>query len=359
MRTQHISSLTPLRDVLARVAALARPVAARETVLADAAGRVLAEDVRAFAPWPAAPIALRDGWAVQADAVADAGPYAPMPLSIAPAWVDAGDALSRDADAVLPADAVTVTGDTAEAYASTIAGDGVLAVGADAAAGQVLRQAGETLRAADIAALQAARVARVMVRAPRIRVVSVGADPAVVAIARAVAAHGADAVLAQSLEHAFTEDADAVIAIGGTGEGRTDESVTRLARAGTVDIHGIGLSPGEACALGSIGTRPVLLLPARLDAALAAFLVVGDALLRGLTGGPISWGMPVTLSRKIVSTVGLAEMVPVRRVADGVEPLASGYWPMHAIAGAHGWVLVPSESEGYGAGARLEMRSFP
>jgi hypothetical protein len=32
---------------------------------------------------------------------------------------------------------------------------------------------------------------------------------------------------------------------------------------------------------------------------------------------------------------------------------------MHAIAGAHGWVLVPSESEGYAAGARLEMRSFP
>ena len=73
------------------------------------------------------------------------------------------------------------------------------------------------------------------------------------------------------------------------------------------------------------------MLPGRLDGALAAFLVVGDALLRALTGAPISPGMPVTLARKIVSTVGLAEVVPVRRTADGVEPLASGHWPMQAL----------------------------
>jgi molybdopterin biosynthesis enzyme len=103
----------------------------------------------------------------------------------------------------------------------------------------------------------------------------------------------------------------------------------------------------------------VLLLPARLDAALAAFLVVGHALLRGLTGAPICPGMPVILARKIVSTVGLAEVVPVRRVADGIEPLASTYWPMQAIARANGWVYVPPESEGYAAGASLEMRAFP
>ena len=76
--SQRISSLTPIGDVLARVAALARPVAPREMALADAEGRVLAEDAVVTAPWPAAPTALQDGWAVRADAVADAGPYAPM-----------------------------------------------------------------------------------------------------------------------------------------------------------------------------------------------------------------------------------------------------------------------------------------
>ena len=102
------------------------------------------------------------------------------------------------------------------------------------------------------------------------------------------------------------------------------------------------------------------MLPARLDAALAGFLVVGDALLRRLTGAITSQpGMPVTLTRKIVSTVGMAEVVPVRRTAEGVEPLASGHWPMQALARADGWVLVPAESEGFAAGAQLEMRAFP
>jgi molybdopterin molybdotransferase len=359
MPTQRISGLTPLGDVLARVAALAQLVAPREIVVAEAEGRVLAADVRAATPWPPAPVALTDGWAVRADAVADAGPYAPMPLSVAPAWVNAGDALPPDGDAVLPADAVTVHGNSAEAHASATAGDGVLAAGGDAGAAQVLRHAGDMLRAADIAGLQAVGVSRVIVREPRVRVVSVGADQAAVAVARAVAAQGANVIFVRALERALAEHADAVISIGGTGEGRNDDSVARLAQAGTVDIHGFGLSPGETSALGSVGTQPVLLLPARLDAALAAFLVVGDALLRGLTGALISPGMPVTLSRKIVSTVGLAEVVPVRRVAEGVAPLASGHWPMHAITRADGWVLVAPESEGFAAGARLEMRAFP
>ena len=75
------------------------------------------------------------------------------------------------------------------------------------------------------------------------------------------------------------------------------------------------------------------MLPARLDAALAAFLVVGEPLLRRLTGATTSApGMPVTLARKIASTIGLAEVVPVRAlVGDGVEPLASGYWPLQAL----------------------------
>ena len=51
-------------------------------------------------------------------------------------------------------------------------------------------------------------------------------------------------------------------------------------------------------------------------------------------------------------------MVPVRRVADGAEPLASGYWPAQALTRADGWVLVPPESEASGRHS-LEMRAFP
>jgi molybdopterin biosynthesis enzyme len=354
MTAQRITGLTPIAQVLARVAALAHPVAPREPPLADAEGRVLAADVTVTAPVPAAPTALTDGWAVRADRVADAGPYAPVLLDPAPTWVDAGATMPRDTDAVLPPDAVT----GAEVHAATTAGDGVLAAGSDA--DRPLRLAGERLRAADIAALRAVGIPRVSVREPRVRVVSVDADGPALAVARGVAAHGANVIFVRDLARALAEDADAVIAVGGTGAGRNDASVTQLARAGRVDIHGFGLSPGESAALGAVRQQPVLLLPARLDAALAGFLVVGEALLRRLTGAITSPSeMLLTLTRKIVSTVGMAEIVPVRRTDGGIEPLASGHWPMQALTRADGWVLVPAESEGFPAGAQLAMRAFP
>jgi molybdopterin biosynthesis enzyme len=360
--SQRISSLTPISQVLARVAALARAVAPREVALADAEGRILAEDAGVKTPRPAAPTALQDGWAVRAEQVTDAGSYAPVILNPPPTWVNAGEALPRDADAVLPPDAVTVAGSGAEAHAGATAGDGVLGTGADAAPGHALRRAGEILRAADVAALQAVGISRVHVREPRVRVVALpGCDAIALAISRGVAAFGANVIFVRALERALAdEQTDIIITVGGTGMGRDDTSVATLRRIGEVAIHGFGIAPGEDAALGLAKGHPVLMLPGRLDAALAAFLVVGDVLLRHLTGAATSRpAMPVTLARKIVSTISLAEVVPVRRGADGVEPLASGYWPMQAITRADGWVMVPPESEGFPAGTQLEMRTFP
>jgi molybdopterin biosynthesis enzyme len=358
--TQRLSALTPIGRVLARAGALAQPVAAREAAVADAEGRVLAADATVRAPHPATPIALRDGWAVRADAVGDAGPYTPMPVT--PVWVDAGAALPAGADAVLPRDAVMLGGAGAEALSPATAGDGVLAAGADAKPDTPLRRAGERLRAVDVAALQGAGIARVMIREPRVRVVATpGCDAVALTISRAASAHGVVVIFVRALERALADEhTDIVITVGGTGEGRNDASVAMLARMGQVDIHGFGIAPGETAALGVAKGHPVLMLPGRLDAALAAFLVVGEPLLRRLTGlAAREPGTPVALTRKIVSTVGLAEVAPLRRVGDGAEPLASGYWPLQALTRADGFVVLPPESEGFAAGTVVEMRAFP
>src|SRR5258705_593758 len=94
-----------------------------------------------------------------------------------------------------------------------------------------------------------------------------------------------DAVGAMDLSDALQdENADAVIVIGGTGSGRNDTSVTTLARLGRVEAHGVALSPGETAAFGFVGARPVLLVPGRLDAALAVWLMLGRPLLARLAG---------------------------------------------------------------------------
>jgi molybdopterin biosynthesis enzyme len=70
-------------------------------------------------------------------------------------------------------------------------------------------------------------------------------------------------------------------------------------------------------------------------------------------------GAPVVLARKITSTLGLVELVPVMREAGGVVPVASGYLPPEALARAHGFVIVPADSEGFAEGTTVEMRPLP
>lgn len=367
---QRIARLTPLPEVHAAVERLAMPVAARGVDLAIAAGRVLAADVVALGPGLTAAVALRDGWAVRSDLVADAGPYAPVPVSAA--WVEVGDPLPADTDAVLAPDAVTSARGVQEAAASAAPGEGALRA-FEGGEGRPLRHAGDFVRAVDLAAFRAVGVSRVALREPLVLVVSINrqvassADAAAPLIASAVEAAGGRAHImraaaaAGALESALHDgSADAVIAIGGTGQGRGDRALAVLAAHGTIAVHGVGIRPGETAALGDVGGRPVLMLPGRLDAALAAWLLIGGPLLRRLTGAASAEASaPATLARKITSTVGLAEVVLVRRTDAGVEPVAAGVLPVQAIAQADGWVLVPPDSEGYPAGAEVELRPLP
>ena len=133
-----------------------------------------------------------------------------------------------------------------------------------------------------------------------------------------------------------------------------------LARAGKVLYHGIGITPGETTAFGFAGKRPVLLLPGRVDAALAGWLTVGRRMLARLCFRLMEeQPFPAELGRKIASPLGLAEVVPIRRRAGLVEPLASGYLPVQALARSEGWILIPADSEGHPQGARVIVRAWP
>ena len=368
---QRIARLTPLADVLSMIGTLVRPIAARQMPVAQALGCVLAEDVTAPAARPAAAIAIRDGWAVSSADIIDASATAPVPLGQAPVWLETGDALPAYADAVAAFDAVTWRGSVFEAVAPVSPGEGLLMPGGDVSTGAVLRSAGTRLRSSDLAVLAAAEITDVTVRAPRVCVTrATPATPMVDAIltliAAAVVAEGGKASLdadagAGRLDRAFRDDrADAVIVIGGTGTGRRDTSVRALAHSGRIAVHGIAISPGETAALGDVDGRPVLLTPARIDSALAVWLLLGRPLLARLSGcSEADEGRAFTLSRKVSSNLGLAEVIPVRRIGESVEPLASGYLSLTALANADGWILVPPDSEGYPAGAAVTVRPLP
>ncbi len=367
---QRIARLTPLAAVLARIDALVQPVAAREVAIAAAVGRVLASDV-VVAARPRVALALRDGWAVDSALSRDASPYAPAPLPSAIA-IEAGAPLPAGADAVAEFDAMMLRQGRAEAVAAVTSGEGVLPAGADADGATTLRHDGRRLHAAACAALAAAGVACVRIREPRVLVLrgKPAGDP-IIDTAAALVAHGIAAAggvalsdfssdtlrLAEALQR---PDADAVVAIGGTGSGRGDTSVATLARLGRVEAHGIAISPGETTAFGFAPARPVLLLPGRLDSALAAWLLLGEPMLGRLAGSrEEARAVTARLTRKVASNLGLAELIPVRLRDREAEPLGSGYLPLRTIAAADGWILVPPDREGHPEGASVMVRLWP
>jgi molybdopterin molybdotransferase len=366
---QRIARLTPLRDVLARIDAHVKPVEVRTVELAGAAGRFIAHDIVVDRPIPRAALALRDGWAVPSDLTADAGPYAPAPVPAA-VRIDVGEPLPSGADAVAPLDSVIVREGQAQAVAPVAPGEGVLLAGADAAGGAVLVPAGRRLTALRIALLAALDVERVAIRALRLRIARGGArgdrmiDAAVAWIAHTITCEGGAAAVGdadEKLHRALTQaDAEAVVVVGGTGCGRNDRAVASAAAVGEVVAHGIGLIPAETAAFAMVATRPVLLLPGRLDGALAAWHMLGRALLARLA---VSTEPPsrraARLTRKISSVAGLAELVAVRCEDRFATPIASGYVPMTALAQADGWIFIPPESEGFQADSEVVIRPWP
>jgi len=356
---QWIERLTPLADLRAVIDAQVTPIAAGEIDLTAALGRVLAKDIQADQHPPVA-LALRDGYALRSEETTDAGSYAPAPLSLM-VRVEVGEPVPREADAVAPLDAVTDDGATPQAVAPIAPGEGILAPGQDCEGGQPVLRAGGALRRLDIAVLSALGVTRVAVRAPTVRIVQARADDgianAVTAMLRdLIACHGTAKLSLNSAPFQDPQDADAVIVVGGSGMGLHDNSVRTLARAGRLIAHGIGLSPGETSAFGFIGSTPVLITQGRLDAALAVWHVLGArimARLSGCTDAPVVGHAKLT--RKIASTIGLVEFVPVATEADMVTPLASTYLPWRVLAQATGYVLVPAQQEGFAPGTLVPV----
>ena len=372
---QRVTRLAPLSEILAYLDDAVVPVSPVDLEPRAAAGCVIAADVTAPAEWPPHPVATRDGWAVASEHVLDASPLAPLPLVPSARWTEVGEPVDLPTDTILRAEDVTQTRTGPEATAPATAGDGVAGAGGGDAKRSVVGGAGDTMpagytvRASDAAVLASCGISSVAVRRPTVALISTTvptfstADTVSPVVARVVERAGCTVEVSRtaSLEEALRDErVDAVISIGGTGAGRRDASADTLARVGKLVWHGLGIAPGESAALGAMQGRPVLLLPGRLDSALAALLIVGTVILGRLAGQRATRTVgQEKLTRKVTSTIGIADLVLLRRISEGVEPLATGRLTLQALAQADGWNIVPPQSEGFPAGSLVEIRPLP
>jgi molybdopterin molybdotransferase len=153
--------------------------------------------------------------------------------------------------------------------------------------------------------------------------------------------------------------ADVVLVSGGSSVGTEDHAPRLLAEVGELAIHGVAMRPSSPAGCGRIGDTLVFLLPGNPVSCLCAYDFFAGRAIRLRGGRSGDWPhrrREGIVARKIVSAIGRVDYCRVRLTGEDVEPLAlSGASILSSTTRADGFVIVPSESEGYGAGSEVTV----
>lgn len=372
-----------------------------ETVrIEDASGRVLAEDVIAPLDVPAFDRAAMDGYALRGGETAGASEYNPLDFPVlgqalpgqpfqgymrsrAAVRIMTGAPVPEGADAVVPAEFATESGDEMTITRPVAPGQHVGHRGEDIANGTPALAAGRRLRPQDLGLVASLGLPQLrVVRQPRVRILLTGGE--VVApgtVKGAFQVYDANSYMLRGLmtrdggvleamhrlrdepdairEALVAPGADAILVSGGSSVGSEDHAPRLIAEAGELAIHGVAMRPSSPAGIGRIGDALVFLLPGNPVSCLCAYDFFAGRALRVQGGRSGDWPHRTvhgTVARKIVSAIGRVDYCRVRMIDGRVEPLAlSGASILSSTTRADGFVVVPSESEGYAPDADVTV----
>lgn len=313
--------LASLDDALAQILAQARASGRVETVaLADALGRILAEDQTVPCDVPPSDNSAVDGYAVrQADVRGEAIPVsarypagaATRPLAPGTAArIFTGSEIPAGADSVVMQERVEVTEAGIVVHAEVEEGQNIRRRGQDLAVGERALAAGTRIRPQEMGLLASMGIARVPVfERLKVAVLSTGdelVDPGTAlapgqiynsnryTLIGMLTQAGCQVVLTETLRDQreatretllrAADSSDLVITSGGVSVGEEDHVRAVLEESGTLSLWRMAIKPGKPLAFGSIGSTPVLGLPGNPVSVLVTFLVVGMPYIRKCQG---------------------------------------------------------------------------
>jgi len=371
--------------------------------LAEALGRVTAQDILSQEFVPNFNRATVDGYAVIASDVfgcTDAIPALltligesrmgePSTLSLQKgqcAYVPTGAELPANADAMVMLEHAEDFGGGTIAINKPVApGANLIFRGDDVKPGQTVIPAGSLLSAAEIGTLAAMGVSRLaVVRKPLAGIISTG-DELVPAgqplaggqirdvnapmLAAAVRQCGGEAHFVgiikdnQSAIRAALESAlpgcDLLLLSGGTSVGVKDAMPAVISALGELLVHGVAAKPGKPTILGVIQNKPVFGLPGNPVAAYFMFHMLVRPLIYSMLGAqPAERRLTLPLTRAVSSNHGREEFVPVAITPNGAQPIASKSGLISTLACAQGFIRIPRDCEGLPQGEPVEVILF-
>ena len=320
--------MPPMGDLLTTDEALAlvldrvRPLPSERVPLAAAAGRVLAEDVRARVDLPPFRSSAMDGFAVRAEDTPGtlrvalriaAGRPTGRPLAPRETMgISTGGVVPDGADTVVPIEAVVEKDNSVRFPDAVERGANVRPAGGDVRAGRRVLAAGTTVSAAHLGAAAAAGAAELTCfRRPRVAILSTGTElqrpgeelePGQIYEANSVllaAASGGAGAEVEQLEPVADDEgalraalerglrADVLISSGGVSVGPHDLVRAVGGELGVEEVFWrVAVKPGKPVSFGVRGRSLVFGLPGNPVSALVGFELFVRAALRALQGDP-------------------------------------------------------------------------
>jgi molybdopterin molybdotransferase len=321
-----VASLLTLEEAQGRILERAAPLPAELVPVAEAAGRVVLEDVRARVDLPPFGSSAMDGFAVKAadlpgtlQIVGESAAGSPFGLRLDPGSavaISTGAVVPREADAVVPIENVVQNDNTVEISQEVEAGAHIRPRGGDVSAGEAVVPAGGRLTPARLAAAAASGVAELKcARRPRVAVLATGSELVSpgdtlgsgqiyetngLMLASVLAAAGAEV-----MPHPPVAD----------DEGATREAVERGLAADVLVTSG-GVSVGEHDLVRAVerelGVEEIFWRVSIKPGKPVSFGVRGDTLVFGLPGNPVSAlvGCELFVKPALRALQGVADPLP-------------------------------------------------
>ena len=357
----------------------------------NALSRITAEPVWAARSVPHYDASAMDGVAVRSADTVGASETSPLALTLPDqaAWVDTGDPVPDEFDAVIMIEVVRRVDDsTIEIRSSVPPYNHVRPLGEDIVESELLLPQNHRLRPADLGACAAAGVTTIAVRSkPTVAIIPTGNelidisdDPKPgdivefnsIVLASMLEEWGADPTRLppapddpEMLRNAIAETVgqfDIVLVNAGSSAGTEDYTAGCIEQLGDLVIHGVAIRPGHPIVLGVVQDKPVIGIPGYpVSAVIACELfvqpIIESKLGRSADPDPAA---TATMTRRVHSPMGEDEFLRVRlgQVGDTLvaTPLQRGAGVISSLVRADGIALVPRNSEGIEAGSDVQVR---
>jgi molybdopterin molybdotransferase len=321
-----VASLLTLEEAQERVLELTRPLPAEPLPIAEAGGRVTAEEVRARVDLPPFASSAMDGFAVRASdlpgslfTVGESAAGRPFDGRLEPGSalaISTGAVVPEGADAVVPIERVVRSENAIEVSIAVAPGAHVRPRGGDVTVGDVVASAGERLTPARLAAVAASGVAEVSChRRPSVAVLATGTE--LVAPGEAL---GSGQIYETNTPMLAAALAGAGAEVRSEPPAADDEATLRTALerglAAEVLVTSGGVSVGDHDLVRAIerelGVEEVFWRVSIKPGKPVSFGVRGDSLVFGLPGNPVSAlvGCELFVKPALRALQGLAQPLP-------------------------------------------------